>query len=135
MNWLIILKLTFAHMLASYANEPSLPEFECTAIEINDVLRNDKIFGKSPYPSFSLRRYASGDWGFRAGKNSFRIKSNEVLKTTPIASSKTFYNVPYGDGSILRFELKGTPPSRNGEMVRVQSSPMDTRLIAKLTCH
>ena len=125
----------FAVILASNANESTLPEFECTAIEVKDHLRDEKIFGKSPYPFFSLRRYVSGDWNFRAGKNSFQIKSNEVLKTTPIASSKAIYEVPYGDGSILRFELIGTSPSRNGNMVRVKSPPMETRVLAKLTCY
>lgn len=114
--------------------EMTLPEFECTAIQIEDRPSTERVLGRSRFPSLSLRRYRSGDWQFTTNRKSIDLKISAIVKKEQTLKNGVSYEIPY-QNSILKVELVGTPPSRQGFLWNNVTPPLDAKLLAKLTCH
>jgi hypothetical protein len=118
----------------STAIEITAPEFECVSIAPKDEERAVRFLGNRSYPSVSLRRFASGQWQFRIKDRTISINREKVSKTIEYATKKTSYAINF-DNSVLKFELIGIPPSRQGELWEFSPAPTNSVLIAQLTCH
>jgi hypothetical protein len=114
--------------------EITSPEFECTVIGIKDSSRASKIFGKHDYPTVSLRVFSSGQWQFHINERTLSLSRESVSKTAGYATRTTSYVIHF-DEIMLRFDLVGMPPSRQGEAWEAKRPPLQSNMIARLTCH
>ena len=128
--WLTVL------FLSAYAfgdNSISTPEFECTAIEILNRPRISGLLGGGRYPSISLRKFSSGDFGLSMNVTKKIEGTNVTIRPNYVVPGAK-YEIKL-DESALTIELIGTPPSRQGKLSEQRGAMSRTDLLAILTCH
>lgn len=114
--------------------ENSSPEFECTVLEFKDLKRRKEFFGDGEYPSMSLRFLTSGEWQFRMKSEDSKLSAQQVVKRFNLLENETSYEVRTGKKS-LKFDLVGKSPSRNGMLWELNRPPMQSKVLARITCH
>ena len=127
-----VFSLTF--LLSSASVEITVPEFECIALEIKDRNAASEILGVDQYPSVGLRKFASGAWQLRIGISSSVLNASRVKKIEHLITTGVSYEIQYHD-SRFRFDLNGTPPSRQGLLWSANAPPMESKILARVTCH
>ena len=125
--FLIFLQLPFAQA------DNTMPEFECTAHEIKSLKAN-QILGNKKYPSLSLRKFASGKWQLNTTQGKATLDENQVSKVVGLDFKSVSYRINYKKW-ILKVDLVGTPPSRNGSLYSFNIPPLISEELSRLTCH
>lgn len=114
--------------------DTTLPEFECTAVKIEDKKAAATIIGFGSFPSFSLRSERSGSWQFRINGTLAKLESGAVAKPQKITSAGAIYDIRFRNHK-LRVDLTGTPPSRQGQLWLNDAAPEMPKLLAQVTRH
>jgi hypothetical protein len=118
----------------SFAEEQSIPEFECLLIEIENKSGVKTLFGDVERPAIGLRRKFSGKWLFRKQSTSSTLESSAVVKIESPTSPNYIYEIQ-ASNRRLKVELTGKPPSRQGKLWLEVTPPKVPTLLGKVTCH
>lgn len=130
MRLLLLLVVFFLVPPAYSAN--SLPEFECTLLDIKNARGVKNFFGLKKYSALSLRS-TSEKWYLHLAKLSFILKVGEVKKHSDIVLNKTKYVIAVSNYRTLTVLLSGVPPSRNGQL-KMTNEALEI-FSGRVTCH
>ncbi len=138
MSWLfdftIPIQFLLSAAVAAVPAQNTLPEFECIVIESKNPSRVSQLFGKKKNPSLSLRSYTSGAWELKVNGGTKELQAQNVVKTNRLVTNQVSYQILHGNTS-MGIDLNGTPPSRNGFLWELKAPPLQSKILAHLTCH
>lgn len=120
-----------------YASGPaqrlnSLPEFECTLLDIKNAHGAKNFYGLKKHSALSLRS-APEKWYLELAKLSFILKQGDVKKTSNPVAKQTEYVISVSNYRTLSVVLTGVPPSRNGQLKMTNGAQVI--FSGRVTCH
>lgn len=125
--------LLAAIFIDSIVHAATFPEFECYATEPSSPILIETL-GKRSSLHFSLRKHSDGDWEAVSPVASGRFPSHKVSKLESVIEKSWVYKIHLELGD-LKFVLRGTPPSRQGELWLEKPLPGKNVMLSALTCH